>query len=37
MTEMEKIPYRKEADRLKAKLMEEHPDYNTGLEDVSSI
>ena len=27
MTEMDKIPYRREADRLKAKLMEEHPDY----------
>ena len=27
MTEVDKIPYRKEADRLKAKLMEEHPDY----------
>ena len=27
MTEADKIPYRKEADRLKAKLMEEHPDY----------
>ena len=27
MTETDKIPFRKEADRLKAKLMEEHPDY----------
>lgn len=27
MTEMDKIPYRREADRLKAKLMEDHPDY----------
>ena len=27
MTEMDKIPFRREADRLKAKLMEEHPDY----------
>ena len=27
MTEADKIPFRKEADRLKAKLMEEHPDY----------
>ena len=27
MTELDKIPYRKEADRLKAKLMEDHPDY----------
>ena len=27
MTEADKTPYRKEADRLKAKLMEEHPDY----------
>ena len=27
MPEMEKAQYRKEADRLKAKLMEDHPDY----------
>lgn len=27
MTEHEKLPFRKEADKLKAKLMEEHPDY----------
>lgn len=27
MTEDDKLPYRKEAERLKAKLMEEHPDY----------
>lgn len=27
MTEHEKLPFRKEADRLKLKLMEEHPDY----------
>lgn len=27
MTEEDKLPYRKEAERLKAKLMEEHPDY----------
>lgn len=27
MTEHEKLPFRKEADRLKSKLMEEHPDY----------
>ena len=27
MTEEEKLPYRKEAERLKCKLMEEHPDY----------
>ena len=27
MTEADKVPYRKEADKLKAKLMEEHPDY----------
>ena len=27
MTEEEKLPYRKEAERLKSKLMEEHPDY----------
>ena len=27
MAEAEKTPYRKEADRLKAKIMEEHPDY----------
>ena len=27
MTEADKNPYRKEADRLKAKLMEDHPDY----------
>ena len=25
MTEADKVPYRKETDRLKAKLMEEHP------------
>lgn len=27
MTELEKLPFRKEADKLKSKLMEEHPDY----------
>ena len=27
MTEEDKLPYRQEAERLKAKLMEEHPDY----------
>ena len=27
MTENEKLPYRKEADKLKAKLMDDHPDY----------
>jgi hypothetical protein len=27
MTELEKLPFRKEADNLKSKLMEEHPDY----------
>lgn len=27
MTEHEKLPFRKEADKLKSKLMEEHPDY----------
>ncbi len=27
MTEDEKLPYRKEAEKLKSKLMEEHPDY----------